>query len=130
MAGTRIGERLRATRLARGLTQEQLADKAELQRPTVNQIERDKLGVGPKRLAQLASALEVSVLELAPEAPPDPPGLTILDRLQALEEQAAKDRRTRQTAMRGATRRLADLEARLERLEQRLAPPSTGDAAR
>ena len=90
MAASFIGERLRETRLARGLTQEQVAERARLARTTVNRIERNKEAAGPKRLARLAAALDVSVLELAPEAEADPLGLTLLGRQEALEAECLR----------------------------------------
>ncbi len=80
-----IGTRLRKLRVAREMTQEQLANKASIARTDVNRIERDGLSVGRDRLERLAGALEVSVLELAPEAEADPLGWTLLDRQEALE---------------------------------------------
>ena len=112
-----IGARLGAVRRARGLTQEELAIKAGIARTDVNRIENDNLSVGPVRLDRLAGALEVSRLELQPEAEPDALGLTLLDRQKALE---------------GDVRELLALTTRLGRrvaaLERR-APPASAKGA-
>lgn len=107
--GSRIGQQLRAIRKAQGLTQQDLADRSGLARPTVNQIERDALAVGSKRLARLAAALGVSVLELAPEAEPDSPGLTLLDRQEELAADVVRLTKLAQTL----ARRVAALERRV-----------------
>jgi transcriptional regulator with XRE-family HTH domain len=80
-----IGARLREARAARGLTQEQVAVRARIARTDVNRIENDGLSVGRQRLERIAAALDVSVLELQPEAEVDAPGLTLLRRLEEAE---------------------------------------------
>jgi len=47
-------------------------------------MENDRIPLGASRAAVLAEALDVSVLELLPEAPPDERGVTLLDRLGLL----------------------------------------------
>jgi transcriptional regulator with XRE-family HTH domain len=121
-----VGDTLKKLRLDRGLTQADVADRAGLARTTVNRIERDAIAVGPKRLAALAVALDVSVLELAPAAAPDEPGLSLLSRLEALEDQAEKDRLSRERGTRAVLRRLADLEEALELQAHKSSPRSTG----
>ena len=104
-----IGARLGAVRRARGLTQEELAIKAGIARTDVNRIENDNLSVGPARLGRLADALEVSRLELQPEAEPDALGLTLRDRQEALEGDVRELVRLTQRL----TRRVAALERRV-----------------
>lgn len=85
----RVGANLRSTlpavRHARGWTQDELAERANLRRTEISAIENGRIEVGRLRLERLAAALEVSVLELAPEAEADAPGLTLLRRLEAAE---------------------------------------------
>jgi transcriptional regulator with XRE-family HTH domain len=72
-----VGSRIRATRKAKRprMTQLQLAVKAGMERTDVNAAENGRLTLGSDRLARIAGALEVSVLELRPEAEADAPGL-------------------------------------------------------
>lgn len=126
--GDALAARVRAIRELRKLTQAELAVRARMARTDINKLENGKLPLGDARLARVAAALEVSVLELRPEAEPDEPGLALRDRLEALEARTEQVQRERVRAIRAVTRRLADLEDRLELLEQRLAPPSTENA--
>jgi transcriptional regulator with XRE-family HTH domain len=80
-----IGARLEAARRARKLTQDELAERTEIARTDISGIENNRISVGAERLGRLAGALEISVLELQPETKPDAPGLTLLDRQEALE---------------------------------------------
>jgi transcriptional regulator with XRE-family HTH domain len=68
-----FGERVRALRRARGLTQAQLAEAAELQTPAISRIESGQLGVSTSSAVRLARALGVSVAELFGAASPQPP---------------------------------------------------------
>jgi transcriptional regulator with XRE-family HTH domain len=54
-----FGERLRAVRLAQGLSQEQLAEKAELHRTYVSSAERGQRNVSLQNIIRLARALDV-----------------------------------------------------------------------
>lgn len=86
-----IGARLRHVRLARGLTQEQLAELVPgMTRTDISNAERDRLSIGPGRLARLADALRVSRLELEPEVEPDEHGLVLHDRQEQLEAQVLR----------------------------------------
>ncbi|MYE11882.1 MAG: helix-turn-helix transcriptional regulator [Gammaproteobacteria bacterium] len=60
-----FGERLRAVRLERGLTQRQLADVCQLPHTAVSQFETGARTPGFSRLLRLAAALEVSIDYLA-----------------------------------------------------------------
>lgn len=60
----RVGQRVRALRRLRRLTQEQLAERIERSVDTVSSIERGKVAPGLETLVRLATALEVTVLEL------------------------------------------------------------------
>ena len=112
-----IGRRLREARKARGLTQDQLGELAVIPRTDISAFENDHKSVGHERLARLARALDVSVLELAPEAEPDAKGLLFEDHLE--EQRARVDallKRERRLAdqVRDLSRRVADLEDRAQ----------------
>lgn len=63
-----LGEAIRAERLARGLTQEQFAEKAELSINFVGNVERGEQAVSLDSLAQMAAALKVSIAHLVTNA--------------------------------------------------------------
>jgi len=115
-----IGARLRQARESRKLTQEELAKLVPgMTRTDISTAENDRVSIGPARLARLAAALDVSVLELQPEADPDQRALDLLGRLEALEAAFAAERRSRERATQGAVARLAALEAALGLQERR-----------
>ena len=62
----RFGQRVRELRLAAGLSQEKLAERAALHRTYVGGIERGERNVGILNLLRLARALRVRVCELLP----------------------------------------------------------------
>lgn len=57
---TAFGDRLRVVRLGYGISQEELALKADLDRTYVSGIERGRRNLGLENLCRLAHALEVS----------------------------------------------------------------------
>ncbi|MCY3934755.1 MAG: helix-turn-helix transcriptional regulator [Chloroflexi bacterium] len=59
-----FGDRVRGIRLAKNLSQEQLAQKCKLDRTYISSLERGKRNVSLKNLAALAEALEISLSEL------------------------------------------------------------------
>lgn len=124
--GWNLRDTLRPTRTAKGLTQEELARRARMLRTDVNRIENGKLQVGAVRLDRLAEALEVTRLELVPEAEADGKGQLLHDRLEALEANAERDRQQVARLIRAVTLRLAAIEAALEPLAREGAPPSRG----
>lgn len=63
----RIGNRLRLLRLEAGISQEELAARAELHRTYVGGIERGERNVAVVNLVRLAKALGVSASELLHE---------------------------------------------------------------
>jgi len=65
-----IGRKVRDLRLARGLTQEALAEKAELHAVYVGEIERGEANVSVGVLERIAKALGVRVVALFPYNPP------------------------------------------------------------
>ena len=70
----RFGERLRAVRQQRGISQEKLAELAGLHRTYVSSIERGERNVSLVNIERLAAALGVAMAELMPNdaKPPRP----------------------------------------------------------
>jgi len=56
-----IGFNIRGIREHHGLTQEELADLADLHRAYIGQIERGEKNIGIKNLEKIAKALNVSI---------------------------------------------------------------------
>src|SRR5262249_22848496 len=77
VVGDHVGVRVRACRLWRGMTQQQLADLAGWTKSAVSMLETGARGLDSRaRLRQLAEALRVSPMELTGEPfPLDAPGL-------------------------------------------------------
>ena len=65
-----LGERLRELRLDAGLTQEALADAADLHWTFVGQVERGERKLSYKNLLKLAAGLGVGVGEVLPKPSP------------------------------------------------------------
>ena len=59
-----LGEAIRAERIKAGLSQEQLAEKADLARNYIGNIERAEYKVTVEALARIARALKLSVSDL------------------------------------------------------------------
>ena len=62
-----FGKALKQARLARSLTQEQLAAKADLKRPYIFQLERGDANVTLRTLAKMADVLGLHVHDLLPK---------------------------------------------------------------
>jgi transcriptional regulator with XRE-family HTH domain len=62
-----LGEAIRAKRIKAGLTQEQLAEKADLARNYIGNIERAEYKITVEVLARIAKALGVHVRDLVAE---------------------------------------------------------------
>lgn len=60
----KFGDRVRALRKARGYSQEDLADHADLHRTYIGSIERGEQNVSIDNIARIAKALKVSISEL------------------------------------------------------------------
>ena len=56
-----IGERLRELRIQRGLTQEELADRCELSKGFISQVERELASPSIATLKDMLESLETSV---------------------------------------------------------------------
>lgn len=63
-----IGQKLKNLRIARALTQEELAQKAGIGKNTVNRMEGDLTEPRPSTLRKLAGALDVDPSELVKDA--------------------------------------------------------------
>lgn len=57
----KLGKRIRAIRMAKGLTQEKLAEKSDLSANHISHIERANTMLGLPTLVQIVNALEVTV---------------------------------------------------------------------
>lgn len=60
----KIGLKIKIERVKRGLSQEQLAELADLSRPTIGAIERGQKSPTFNTLEAIAKAFEISVQEL------------------------------------------------------------------
>ena len=60
----RFGERVRALRLAKGLSQEELAFRSRVHRTYLGGIERGERNPSLKNIAAIADALDIAVQEL------------------------------------------------------------------
>lgn len=60
----KLGARIRSLRRAQGLSQEQLAFEARIDRASISDIERGIHDIGVRRLAKIARALGVSLAAL------------------------------------------------------------------
>lgn len=108
---------LKELRLEAGLTQQQLADKAGLDRSWVNQMERGRKKITRAPREKLAAALGVSPVELGGGEQEDPAThRTLHQRLEELEKALQAEKRLRERGVRAVTRRLAELEAALDSL--------------
>ena len=67
-----VGERVRALRAARGLTQRELAGRVQISRPSIANVEAGRQNVGLRQLCALADALGVGVGELLAEVRREP----------------------------------------------------------
>lgn len=60
----KFGTKIRSLRLKKKLSQEKLAELADLHRTYIGQIETGKRNIALKNIAKLAEALKVSIKEL------------------------------------------------------------------
>ena len=75
MAYVETGERIRNFRKNRGLSQDELAELASLNRVTVAKYESGKVEPGAQSLGRIADALDVSVDKLLGRSEPELPNL-------------------------------------------------------
>lgn len=72
-----VARRVRAARLARGLTLRELARRLGVSPATVSQLETGKTGMSIGRLSQIATVLDTPVVDLLVEPPPDAEPVTV-----------------------------------------------------
>lgn len=60
----KVGENIRTLREKQGLTQEQLAEKANMHRAYIGQIERGEKNIGLKNLEIISNALSIQISDL------------------------------------------------------------------
>jgi transcriptional regulator with XRE-family HTH domain len=60
----RVGERVRALRAARGLTQLRLAERSGMSRPSIANVEAGRQNVSLRQLYALATVLDVAAADL------------------------------------------------------------------
>lgn len=63
----KIGERIRNLRLSSNLTQEELAERADLAKSFISQLERDQMSISVENLLELLRVLNVSPAEFFTE---------------------------------------------------------------
>ncbi len=59
-----IGDKIREVRLAKGLSQEEIAFEADLHRAYIGQIERGEKNIGVQNLQKIATALKIKISAL------------------------------------------------------------------
>lgn len=62
-----FGKKLREIRLKKGMTQEDLAEKADVHRTYIGMVERAEKNVTLKNINKIANALGVSIPDLLPK---------------------------------------------------------------
>ncbi|HQR08466.1 MAG TPA: helix-turn-helix transcriptional regulator [Gemmatales bacterium] len=84
---TFFAERLRGLRIARGLTQRQVADDAKVTLSYISRLEAGGVAPGIDTVERLAAALNVHMTELLPQSPSQGSSEQSRDQLKALVEQ-------------------------------------------
>jgi len=82
-----FAERLRGLRLARGLTQRQVADDAKVTLSYISRLEAGGVAPGIDTLERLAAALNVHMTELLPQPSSQPTSEQSRDQVKMLVEQ-------------------------------------------
>ncbi len=67
----KVGERIRNLRLASNLTQEELAERADLAKSFISQLERDQMSISVDNLLQILKVLNIPVTEFFRESTPE-----------------------------------------------------------
>ncbi len=73
-ARQRFADALRRLRQEKGLSQEELAEKADLHRNYVGSVERGERNVGVDNMERLAQALGVELVDMLGRSDDSPPG--------------------------------------------------------
>ncbi len=85
-----IGARLRNLRLARDLTQEELAERADLTKGFISLLERDQTSISVDSLLQILKVLDVKVTDFFKESQPDQVVFTKSERISLMETGAER----------------------------------------
>lgn len=85
-----IGARLRNLRLARNLTQEELAERADLTKGFISQLERDQTSISVDSLLGILKVLDVTAADFFKETQPDQVVFSKLERISLTETGAEK----------------------------------------
>ena len=85
-----IGARLRNLRLARNLTQEELAERADLTKGFISQLERDQTSISVDSLLGILKVLDVKVADFFKETQPDQVVFAKIERISLTETGAEK----------------------------------------
>lgn len=93
-----IGERIRAARKERGLTQDELAERIGMNGRHLSRIETGKLGAPKRTLLRIAEGLDIAVEDLADAEPPTPvrpalPDPELYEQFQAVSRMEEEDRK-------------------------------------
>jgi transcriptional regulator with XRE-family HTH domain len=82
----RFGQRLREFRISRGLTQAQLAEKAQVTVSYITRLESGSYAAGIDLAARLAAALGTPVADLLPTDPPPDDAALLREQVRSLFE--------------------------------------------
>ena len=85
-----IGARIRNLRLARDLTQEELAERADLTKGFISQLERDQTSISVDSLLGILKVLDVKVADFFKETQPDQVVFTKTERISLAETGAER----------------------------------------
>ena len=91
----RFGQRLRELRVSRGLTQAQLAERAEVSVSYITRLEAGSYAPGIDLVQKLAVALGITAADLLPAADPPPDAVAALREGQGCCSTGWSRRRTR-----------------------------------
>jgi transcriptional regulator with XRE-family HTH domain len=80
----RFGDRLRQVRLSRGMTQAELARRAEVSGAYVGRLERGRAAPGIDFVARLATALGTTAADLLPASTPPDAVAVLRERIRSL----------------------------------------------
>jgi DNA-binding XRE family transcriptional regulator len=94
LEGPRIGQRLRALRLAAGLTQAELARRTGIHRPNIARVEAGRHTPSIETLARIAAAMGVPTSRVLDAGSPDPSGAGVGPVSEAPLRSAPRRRRT------------------------------------
>jgi transcriptional regulator with XRE-family HTH domain len=95
-----LGTRIQTLRVARGLTQEQMAQEVGLRPTTISRLECGSLSTGLANLALIAASLEVKLSELLDIESYVPPRETPVDEAELLRLYRVLDKEKKEIARR------------------------------